>query len=99
MNYIKRLIRSKTIKGIIAAAIGGIVGQIPLLLTPEILAQYGPALQGVAALLQAGGLSFATYGRIKATSPLTPPPDSITRGQASPPRGEGDDFDGTGTER
>ena len=70
MNYLKRLLRSRTIKGIIAAAIGGIVGQVPLLLTPEIIAQYGPIIQGVSVVLQASGLGTAIFGRINAQGPI-----------------------------
>ena len=72
MNYLKRLLKSKTIKGIIAAAIGVVIDQAPLVLSAELLAQYGPALQGIAALLQVGGLGTAAYGRVKAEGPIEP---------------------------
>ena len=70
MNYFKRLLRSKTIRGIITAALGGVVSQVPLLLTPEVVAQYGPIIQGVSVVLQASGLGTAVYGRINAQGPI-----------------------------
>ena len=71
MNFLKKLWASRTIKGILAAAVGLVINQAPLLLSPDVLAQYGPMLQAVAGLLQVGGLSTAVYGRVKAEGPIT----------------------------
>lgn len=68
---VKKLAKSKTIIGIVTAAVGAAVQYAHSLLTPEVMAQYGVYIQMASALLQTTGLGAAVYGRMKAQGPIT----------------------------
>lgn len=74
LSFIKRLLKSDTVKGILAAAIGAAIDQSRTLLTPEIMAQYGVAIQVIAGILEAGGAGVALRGRMKAKGPIEADP-------------------------
>jgi len=70
IETIRKFAQSKTIAGIATAGIGSMIQYGHSLLTPEMLAQYGPYIQIAAAMLQTTGLGTAVYGRIKAQGPI-----------------------------
>ncbi len=88
-ELIKKLAKSKTIQGILIAAIGIIIDRLKGLVPAEILQQYGPLIVTLITSTQAGGLAYAWYGRMKAAGPINNSSESGVRSS---------EFDGTSGE-
>lgn len=69
-ELIKKLAKSKRIQGIAITAIAAAVNYIKTTIMPELTAHYGNVITIATALVQAAGLSWATYGSWVASGPL-----------------------------
>jgi purine-nucleoside phosphorylase len=86
MNYLKALLMSKTIQGILLTVGGALVKY-----AETSFPQYAVLINTVAGMLISGGAVHGIHGRIMAAGPIAPSPTSPTGGEATA-------FDGTGGE-
>jgi hypothetical protein len=92
--FILALAKSRAIQGIVATAIGTVIAYAKAHLPASVIDVAGDLITTGAASLQAGGLGWAFYGRLKAAGPIELPPSP------TPPTGGGATagFDVTGGE-
>jgi hypothetical protein len=69
--FLLALSKSRTIQGIVAAAIGTALSYAQAHLPAPLLDAAGELITAGAASLQTGGLGWAMYGRVKARGPIT----------------------------
>ena len=72
--FIAALAKSRAIQGIVATAIGTVIAYAKAHLPESVIDVAGDLITASAASLQAGGLGWAFYGRMKAQGPI---PDTL----------------------
>jgi hypothetical protein len=94
MNYLKALLMSKTIQGILLTVGGALVKY-----AETSFPQYAVLINTVAGMLISGGAVHGIHGRIAAAGPIVKPPltlPSPSEGRGEKGNGEAASFDGTG---
>ena len=89
-NFIKKLAKSRTIRGIVGAAVAFLSTNVVPYVPAEVLGTNGPLISLVLQALGLGSLGYAWNGRLKAAGPITSPGPGD--------RAQGSGYDGTGQE-
>jgi hypothetical protein len=94
MNYLKALLMSKTIQGILAIELGALVKYLE-----SSFPEHSALINFLATTLISGGGAHAIHGRLQAAGPIVKPPltlPSPAEGRGVNGSGEAASFDGTG---